>query len=124
MKCTLCGLILLCTFAFGQVGQSPTQSTPPTFPENHPSGRTGQMTPDPQAPEAKSSEQVQAQIQQQFAADPALASTNVRAKVDDSSVVLTGTVDTEGQHELAVRIAKSHAGDRNVVDKIKVKQEA
>ena len=122
MKAILYGLILSCTFAFGQMGQSPPQTTPPTFPENHP--RT-QMPPETQAPPPRemSAKQVEAQIQQKFAAEPALASTNVRAKVDDTSVVLTGTVDTEGQHELAVRIAKPYAGDRSVVDNIKVKRQ-
>jgi hypothetical protein len=33
-------------------------------------------------------------------------------------------VDTVEQHDLALRIASSHAGDRNVVDKIQVKQQS
>jgi len=36
---------------------------------------------------------------------------------------LTGTVDSEKQHDLAVRIAQSFAGDRQVVDKIKIRQQ-
>ena len=38
-------------------------------------------------------------------------------------LVLTGNVDTETQHDLALRIAQSYAGDRRIVDKIKVKQQ-
>ena len=125
MKRALCGLFLFCGFVFAQVGQSPPQSTPPTFPEGNRSPRQ-QMPPDQEAPppQAMSSEQTQLQIEHSFHDEPALANTNVRAEVDDSSVVVTGTVDTEGQHELAMRIAKSNAGDRNVVDKIRVKTQA
>ena len=123
MSRMLCGLFLLCTFAFGQVGQSHPQTTPPTFPENHPSTPSQQMPPDTQAPppESMSAEQVQARIQQQFASEPSLATTNLSAEVDESSVVLTGAVDTERQHQLALQIAKSYAGERDVVDKIKLK---
>jgi len=37
-------------------------------------------------------------------------------------VVLSGTVNTEQQHELAMSIAQEHAGDRKLVDNISVKQ--
>jgi len=47
----------------------------------------------------------------------------LRAEVDEASVVVTGTVTTIAQRDLALRIAQSHAADRNVVDKIKVKQQ-
>jgi osmotically-inducible protein OsmY len=83
------------------------------------------MPPDTQAlpPQAMSSEQVEGQILNQLKAEPTLSSTNVDARVDDGSVVLTGSVDTMTQHDLAIRIAQSNAGDRRVVDKIKVKQQ-
>jgi len=55
--------------------------------------------------------------------EPALANTNVSVKADESAVVLTGTVDSEKQHDLAVRIAQSFAGDRQVVDKITIRQQ-
>jgi hypothetical protein len=130
MKPMFCWLMLLvATLAFAQQppGQpqpgQPPQSTPPTFPEGEQSPR--QMPPDQPAPapEAQSSEKVQQQITQQFSAEPTLANTNVRAEVDEASVVVSGTVGTANQHDLALHIAKSYAGDRNVVDKIKVKQQ-
>jgi osmotically-inducible protein OsmY len=37
-------------------------------------------------------------------------------------VILTGTVASEEQHDLALRIAQSYAGDRKIVDKIKLTQ--
>ncbi len=127
MKSILCGLVLL----LGSLGLAqqpgqlpPSQSTSPTFPQGQTPGR--QMPPDQEAPPAErtSSTQVQQQIEQHLNAEPALTSTNVRVKTDDQSVVLTGTVDTRGQHDLAMRIAKSYAGDRQIVDKIKVREHA
>ena len=83
------------------------------------------MPPDTQAPppQTMSTERVEQQITQHLSSEPALASTNIDAKADENSVVLTGSVDTETQHDLAVRIAQSYAGDRKVVDKIKVRQQ-
>jgi osmotically-inducible protein OsmY len=85
------------------------------------------MPPDQRAPaptpEATSSEQIQQQITQQFSTEPTLAGMNIRADVDEASIVIAGTVDTAEQRDLAMSIAKSHAGDRNVVDKIKIKQQ-
>jgi BON domain len=134
MKHLLCSLVLLTgTVAFGQMGPGqpqpgqPPQSTPPTFPEGHKSPRQP-MPPDQQAPaptpEATSAEQIEEQITQQFSNEPTLASAGLRAEVDEASIVVSGTVDTAEQHDLALRIASSHAGDRNIVDKIKVKQKA
>ena len=103
---------------------APPYGTPPTFPERRQSPRQ-QMPPDqePQPSQGLSSAQVQQQIQQSLNSEPALANTNVGVKTDESAVVLTGTVDSEKQHDLAVRIAQSFAGDRQVVDKIKIRQQ-
>ena len=124
-----CAVLFLATVGFAQQqGQAPTTNppyeSPPTFPEGRQSPR-GQMPPDTEAPppQAMSSQQVEGQILQQLRAEPALSRTNVDARVDDNSVVLTGTVDTIAQHDLAVRIAQDNAGDRKIVDRIKVKQQ-
>jgi len=132
MKNILCGLLLLAgMLAYGQMGpgqpqpgQQP-QGTPPTFPEGRQSPGQ-QMPPDQQAPtpEATSAEQIQQQITHQFSTEPTLANTNLRADVDEASVVVSGSVDTVEQHDLALRIAQSSAGDRNVVDKINVKHQS
>jgi osmotically-inducible protein OsmY len=83
------------------------------------------MPPDTPAPPAQtmSSQRVEGQIQDQLRAEPSLSATNVDARVDDNLIVLTGTVDTITQHDLAVRIAQSNAGERRRVDKIKIKQQ-
>jgi hypothetical protein len=102
---------------------SPPYQTPPTFPEGQQTPRA-QMPPDTQAPppQTMSTERVEQQITQRLSSEPELSKSNIDAKVDENSVVLTGSVDSETQHDLAVRIAQSYAGDRKIVDKIKVKQ--
>ena len=102
---------------------TPPYQTPPTFPEGRQTPR--QMPPDTHAPppRAVSSEKVERQILDQLKAEPVLSNKNINAKVGDNSIVLTGIVDTMAQHDLAVRIAQSNAGDRNIVDKIKIKQQ-
>jgi len=124
-----CMVLFLAAFGLGQQqGQlppstNPPYQTPPTFPEGQQTPKQ-QMPPDTQAPppEAMSSERVEGQIIDQLRAEPKLAGTNIDARVDDNSVVLTGSVDTVEQHDLAVRIAQANAGDRSIVDRIKVKQ--
>jgi len=103
---------------------APPYGTPPTFPEGRQSPRQ-QMPPDQetQPSQGLSTAQVQQQIEQGLYSEPALANTNVSVKADERAVVLTGTVDSEKQHDLAVRIAQSFAGDRQVVDKIKIRQQ-
>jgi hypothetical protein len=132
MKHILCMVVLMAgTLAYGQMapGQpqpgQPPQGTPPTFPEGGRQSPRQPMPPDQQAPtpEATSAEQIQRQITQQFSTEPTLNGTDLRADVDEASIVVSGTVDTVEQHDVALRIAQSHAGDRNVVDKIKVKQQ-
>jgi len=110
-------------FLFAQQGQSPPYQTPPTFPE----GQTprSQVPPDTQAPPSQkmSDQAVKGKIHDQLKAEPALSRTNVDARVNRNSVVLSGSVANMTQHDLAVRIAQENAGSRNVVDKIKVKQQ-
>ena len=103
---------------------TPPYQTPPTFPEGEQNPR-GQMPPDTQAPPAEtmSSQQVEGQILQQFKAEPTLSDTNIDARVNDSSIVLSGNVDTLAQHDLAIQIAQSNAGNRRVVDRIHVQQQ-
>lgn len=124
MKYALAGLaLLLATVSFSQQQTqrppaSPPYTTPQTFPE------APQMPPDQAPPpQALSTKEVEQQIQDHFNAEPALANSNVGVKADEGSVVLTGTVYSDVQHALALRIAQSCAGDRKVVDKIEVRQQ-
>jgi BON domain-containing protein len=129
MRCVLsCTVLFLATIVLAQQQPPPTTNppyrTPPTFPEGRQNPRR-QMPPDTQAPPAQtmSSQRVEGRILDQLRAEPALSGTNVDAKVDDNSVVLTGIVNTMTQHDLAVRIAQLNADGRPIVDRIKVKQQ-
>src|SRR5882724_11367490 len=124
MKQVIFGLVLLVATAAlaQQQGQrpptAPPQSTPPTFPEGH--APRQQMPPNQEAPpRGLSTPEVQQQIQQGLNSEPALRNRNVGVHVDENSVILIGSVDSENQHDLALRIARSYAGDRKIVDKIK-----
>jgi hypothetical protein len=132
MKYVLCcAVVFLATLTSAQQqGQSPPATnppyqTPPTFPEGRQRPPTAQMPPDTQAtpPQTMSSEQAERKIMHRLSSEPTLANTNVDAKVDDNSVELSGMVDSETQHDLALRIARSYSGDRKVVDKIKVRKQ-
>jgi osmotically-inducible protein OsmY len=68
-----------------------------------------------------SSAQIQQQIQDKLDSEPELAKSNVKANVNDSSVILTGFVDSEREHQLALGIAEPYAGAREILDRIQVK---
>jgi len=77
------------------------------------------MPPDQQAPpQGLSTPEVEQQIQQGLNSEPMLRNSNVGVHVDENSVILTGTVSSEEQHDLALRIAQSYAGDRRSSIKI------
>jgi len=84
------------------------------------------MPPDTKAPPPQelSDYEVEQQVQKKLSREPALASTEIGVKIDATSVTLTGSVDTERQRDLALRIAQSYAGQRKVVDKIKIQGQA
>jgi len=127
MKRILWGLALVfVTSAFAQQHpptNSPPYTTPPTFPDGRPQQ---QMPPDTKAPPPQdlSDSEVEQQIQKKLSREPALANTEIGVKIDATSVTLTGSVDTERQRDLALRIAQSYAGQRKVVDKIKIQGQA
>jgi BON domain len=127
MKRILWGLALVfVTSAFAQQQpptNSPPYTTPPTFPEGRPQQ---QMPPDTKAPppQDQSASEVEQQVQDKLSREPALANTEIGVKVDATSVTLTGSVDTERQRDLALRIAQSYAGRRKIVDKIKTQGQA
>jgi len=125
MRRIFCGLALVfAASAFAQSTYPPPYTTPPTFP-------TGQipreqMPPDTKAPPPQrlSNAQVEQRIQDKIKSEPVLANTNVGVKTNDRSVTLTGAVETEGQHDLALRIAQLYAGNRKIGDKIKIRGQA
>jgi hypothetical protein len=114
--------LLLATLGFSQQQAQPPPTSPPyatrpTLPE------VPQMPPiNAPPPQALSTIEVEQQVQEHFTTEPSLANTNLGVEADESSVTLTGTVDSDLQHDLALRIVQSYAGDRKLVDKVQVPQ--
>ena len=128
MKRVLCGsLLLLAASVFAQQQSippynSPPTTTPPTFPQDR--QRPGQrMPPDTRAPAPSepTDAEVQEQIEQKLATEPLLEHLRLTATANDHTLILSGTVQNEQQHKLALRIAQSYAGERRVVDKITIR---
>jgi osmotically-inducible protein OsmY len=74
---------------------------------------------------AQSSEELTTLEAQQFiheglSSDPALAGASVGVQTDDRAIMLMGSVGSEKQHEVALRIAQSFSGGRQIVDKIRI----
>jgi osmotically-inducible protein OsmY len=125
MKLIVSRFVLLpVTLMLAQVqGQSQSQTVSPTFSQEQVPKE--QMPPDQQAPPPRLStpEKIQQQIEQQLNSEPALQNSKVSVRVDEDLVILNGTVSSEQQRDLALRIAQSYAGDRKIVDKIQVTQQ-
>jgi osmotically-inducible protein OsmY len=69
---------------------------------------------------ASSSSQVQSDIQTALRNEPTLSSSILSVSVTDDSIELTGSAPSAKDREQAKRIAQSFAGNRRVVDNIKV----
>lgn len=126
MKPLFCGLALafaVSAFAWQLPTNPPPYTTPPTFPQDK--APRQQMPPDTKAPPPSEvpSAQVEQQIQDKLNSERALSNAKLGVKADRRSVTLTGTVDTDRQHDLALSIARSYAGDRKIVDRIEVRQQ-
>ncbi len=65
--------------------------------------------------------EVKHQLDEIFAKDPLFARSNLNARVDSRRIVLNGTVETEEQHQSAIRAAETYAGGRKIVDNIVVR---
>lgn len=119
-------MLLAATFVAAQQATPPSNPPPVVTPDQQMPEQKGtkQMPPDvvPQQGSATpmATTDVQKELQTKLDADPALQSAHVSAVVDDNNVTLAGTVPTEEQHQEALRIAHTYAGERKLVDNIKV----
>ena len=128
MKALLATVLLFAATVMAQQQQphppyQPPQDQPRSVSPNQP---PEQSPPDMQAPAQPtlSNAEVQHQIDSKIADQPELAASNIKVNVDDHSVSLTGTVDSQEQHDLVLRIAQSYAGDRPIDDKIAIRGHA
>ena len=56
-----------------------------------------------------------------FSGDPSLQGASISASVDDVAITLTGSVQSEGQHQRALALASQYTQYRKIVDKITTK---
>src|SRR5215470_7603974 len=117
----LCSIVLaVCALpAFSQQPTNP-QGTPP----NGVQAPNRQIPPDTKAPAPGqiSSADIQSELQKEFGRAALLKGQQLKAAVDDKTIVLTGTVETQEQHDLALRLAQQYASDRKIQDQIIIRQ--
>ena len=81
---------------------------------------TPAATPNPQD-KAEVNSKIQSNLQSVFSGDPSLQGADVSASVDDVAITLTGSVQSEGQHQRVLALASQYAQYRKIVDKIGTK---
>jgi osmotically-inducible protein OsmY len=64
---------------------------------------------------------IQRSVESLLSGDPQLSSADVEVSVDDSSITLTGSVDSYAQHQRALALVSQYSRYRQIVDKIKTK---
>ena len=110
------------------LGQQP--AAPPSVPPSATQSPRAQFPPDTTAPAQKtapapnqaSSQDIQDELQKEFGRASILSDQQLKATVDDQSILLTGTVESKPQHDLAVQLAQQYAGTRKIVDQIEIRQ--
>ena len=120
-------LLWLAVPLLAQQQGTPPANTPPYVspPRMETEPRPGEpLPPDMIAPPATTltNMDVEREIQRAIDSEAALADPGVKATVDTKSVVLTGIVGSEEQHDLVLAAARKRAGTRQVVDKIQVRR--
>jgi len=123
-------LLFVATVAFAQ---QQTPGTPPFNPNAQPNPNSAppnqqspaeQIPPDTKAPahSQTASSDVEMQLQAAFDHEPVLKGTDLKATADDDSIAVSGTVENEQQHKIALQLVQDKAGDRKIVDKIVVRK--
>ncbi len=102
----------------------PPHQTPSTFPESRQQARRQQMWDGQEAPQVLSSTDVLQNIQNAFDSEPALRGTDIGVNVNGNSVLLSGTLASERQHQRALQIAQSYSGNRKIIDHINIRQQS
>jgi hypothetical protein len=113
-------LSFLSTLAMAQ--QEP-QTNPRSADPNAPQQAAPQQSPQTEAnPQDKSgvNSQMKSDISSALSSDPSLSGANVESSVDDSTITLTGTVQSQAQMDRVLALVSPYARYRNVVNKIVV----
>jgi BON domain len=97
----------------------------PQIPGRSPGGNTPTV-PDPNEPETKSPKKHQSSSKEvteklQKALDnknAAYRGSNIQTSVDDQNIILTGSVTSSMQHDMALQLVRAYGEDRTIVDKL------
>ena|SRR5579884_1087950 len=111
-KCSLCGLLLSSALLLAA-----------------PVPQSRNANPDTNAPNTKavhdhmSNKDVTEKLQKALdSKNPQYKGSAIQASVDDQSITLSGAVTSDMQREWALQFARAYAGNRNVVDRLTVRQ--
>ena len=120
MKLLFSILLVLCA----TTGLSQQQTNPPDKPPSGVQTPNQQLPPDTRAPAPGqvSSLDIEKELQKEFGRAPLLRGQQLKASVDDKNIVVTGTVETQAQHDLALQLAQQYAKERKVADQIVIRQ--
>lgn len=110
--CALLFLLLL----FSRLNASQIQNQPGT-PAASPQAQGSPAAP-PRQDKPEVNSRIQSQLKDVFSGDPSLSGANIDVVVDDVNITLTGSVESEGQHQRALQLASQFAQYRKVVDKL------
>jgi osmotically-inducible protein OsmY len=78
--------------------------------------------PDPGSSQSEgTSADIAEKIQQKLDTEPLLSSSNLKVAVDDHSVTLTGTVNSQQEREVALSMLALYAGKREIVDRTRLR---
>ncbi len=118
-----CALLLLsAALSFGQQQpQNPNQNPPPANPQASPDSQQPQQEPNPHPQDkAAVNSQIQSNVASALSSDPTLSGADVQVSVDDVSITLTGSVQSQSQMERVLALIAPYQRYRNVVNKVKV----
>jgi osmotically-inducible protein OsmY len=111
-------LLFVCTFSISSQPIYAQDSKPPVLDD-----KTGDKSKDKKPAHAMSTKDVADKLQKGLdSKNAAYNGSNIKAVVDDQSVILNGTVNSQSQHEMALQLAGAYGGDRKIVDHLVVQR--
>lgn len=104
----LCAFLLVAPVVLGQQPGLPLPK-PPISNDNTPDTKTSHHH--------RSTKDVEEKLSKGFdSKNAAYAGSNIHAAVDDQTITLSGTVNSESQREMARQLAQAYGDDRKIVD--------
>lgn len=104
MACVLMYALLFVASSF-VFAQQPAPPQPTTHPQD----------------KSENNSKIRSHINDVLRSDPSISGADVQTNVDDQNITLTGTVQSEGQHQRVLQLVEHYSRWRQIVDKISVK---